>query len=162
VARARRPAARGLWTCPTCGAKLVTRNLSHSCVRRTVDDFFADKPSRGVALARAFIAEVEKLGPVTLHPVKTRIALMVDVRFAAIYRIGADAIRGHIWLRDRHASDRFETIEQLGKDFLYHFEVSERRPIDGELRKFIRLGYAMRRSRTPRRSAPARRRRPPG
>lgn len=151
-----------LWTCPACGAKFVTRNLSHSCVRRTVDDFLADKPPGGVALARAFIAEVEKLGPVTLHPVKTRIALMVDVRFAAINRIGADAIRGHIWLRERHASDRFTRIERLGDDFLYHFEISADRPIDAELRRFIRLGYAMRRSRTPRRSAPARRRRPPG
>jgi hypothetical protein len=157
-----RPRRTALWTCPACGARFVTRNLAHSCIRRTVDDFFADKPAGGVALARAFIAEVASLGPVTLHPVKTRIALMVDVRFAAINRIGADAIRGHIWLRERHASDRFEKIEQLGADFLYHFEVSARRPIDAELRKFIRLGYAMRRSRTPRRSAPARRRRPPG
>jgi hypothetical protein len=128
-----------LWTCPTCGAKLVTRNLSHSCVRRTVAEFFADKPAAGVRFAKAFIAAVR---PVTLHPVKTRIALMVDVRFAAINRIGPTSMRGHLWLREHHASDRFVRIEKLGvTDYLYHFEVSADAPIDAELRRFIRLGY---------------------
>lgn len=127
--------------CPECGAKLVTRNLSHSCVKRTVAEFFADKPRSGVALAKALIAEARKLGPLTLHPVKTRIALMHRVRFAAIYRIGEGVIRGHIWLRERRASSRFARIEQLGKDFLYHFVVSAEQPIDAELRRFLALAY---------------------
>jgi hypothetical protein len=132
-----------LWTCPACGAKLVTRNLSHSCVKQTVRGFYAGKPELGVALAKAFVAEVRKLGPVTLHPVKTRIALMVEVRFAAINRINRDSIRGHLWLKEKHATDRFERIEVLGADLLYHFEVSERRPIDDELRRFIAMSYAI-------------------
>ena len=129
-----------MWTCPACGAKLVTKNLSHSCVKRTVAEFFADKPRSGVALAKQLIAEVRKLGPLTLHPVKTRIALMVEVRFAAIYKVGEGAIRGHIWLTERRACRRFR-VEQLGKDFLYHFEVSAAQPIDAELRRFLALGY---------------------
>src|SRR5262249_54988912 len=133
----------GLWKCPRCGAKLVTKNLSHSCVKTTVRAFYADKPKTGVAFAKAFVSAVRACGRVTLHPVKTRIALMVDVRFAAINRINRDGIRGHLWLREQHASDRFERIEKLGqRDYLYHFEVSERRPIDDELRRFIALAYA--------------------
>jgi len=132
-----------MWTCPKCRAKLVTRNLSHSCVRTTVRAFFADKPKAGVGFAKQLIAAVREVGPITLHPVKTRIALMVDVRFAAINRVGKDAIRGHFWLREKHASDRFVKIEKLGKrDYLYHFEISDRRPIDDELRRFIALAYA--------------------
>ena len=132
-----------MWTCPRCLAKFVTRNLPHSCVVTTVEDFFAARAPGGVALARAFIAEVEKLGPLTLHPVKTRIALMVDVRFAAINRISATSIRGHFWLRARHASRRFERIEPLGsRDWLYHFIVDAQRPIDAELRRFMRMAYA--------------------
>lgn len=134
---------RTVWTCPRCDARFVSRNLSHSCVRTTVDEFFADKPAAGVAFARAFIRAVEKHGPVTLHPVKTRIALMVEVRFAAINRIGKDSMRGHLWLREAHSSDRFSRIEKLGaRDWLYHFEISEAQPIDRELRRFIALAYA--------------------
>jgi hypothetical protein len=132
-----------VWTCPRCKARFVARNLSHSCVRTTVEEFFAARPPGGVALARAFVAEVEKLGPVTLHPVKTRLALMIDVRFAAINRISKDSLRGHFWLREEHASDRFERIEKLGeRDWLYHFIIDAERPIDAELRRFIRLAYA--------------------
>lgn len=135
--------SRTSWKCPRCGAKLVSKNLSHSCVKTTVRAFYAGKPAAGVAFAKAFVAAVREVGPITLHPVKTRIALMVDVRFAAINRINRDGIRGHLWLREPHASERFERIEKLGqRDYLYHFEVSERRPIDDELRRFIALAYA--------------------
>ena len=131
------------WTCPRCKAKLVQKNLSHSCVKTTVREFFAGKPRAGVAFAKALIGEVRAIGPITLHPVKTRIALMVDVRFAAINRISATSLRGHLWLREQHASDRFVRIEKLGKrDFLYHFEISDERPIDDELRRFLALAYA--------------------
>jgi hypothetical protein len=142
-----------LWTCPACGAKLVARNGSHSCVRRSVEEFFADKPPVGVAFARAFIAAVEAVGPIKLHPVKTRIALMVDVRFAAINRIGATGIRGHFWLRESHASPRFARIEKLGAtDSLYHFGIDAEHPIDRALRAFIKRAYAngVRRPATPR------------
>jgi hypothetical protein len=132
-----------MWTCPRCNAKFVSRNASHSCVKQNLRSFFAGKPRRGVKHAKALIAAVRALGPVTLHPVKTRIAVMVEVRFAAINRISEDSIRGHIWLRERHASERFVTIEKLGaRDWLYHFVVSDEQPIDRELKKFLRLGYA--------------------
>lgn len=135
-----------VWTCPECRAKLVTRNLSHSCVRRTAREFFAGKPKAGVALAKAFIAEARKLGPVTLHPVKTRIALMVDVRFAAIYRINEAAIRGHLWLTERLDVEApwLVKIEPLGKrDVLYHFELSATKPIDDKLRALLQRSYAI-------------------
>jgi hypothetical protein len=132
-----------VWTCPDCDASFVTKSLSHSCVRRTPEDFFADKPAAGVRLARELILEIEKLGPVILHAVKTRVAFMVEVRFGAIYRVGAASIRGHLWLREEHASDRFEKIEKLGaRDWLYHFEISAAKPIDPELRRFLKLAYA--------------------
>jgi len=117
--------------------------MAHSCVKTTVRAFFAGKPRRGVALAKALIAEARMLGPVTLHPVKSRIALMVQVRFAAIYRISEDSIRGHLWLRERHVTDRFERIEQLGRNYLYHFVISDDRPIDDELRRFLAMSYAI-------------------
>jgi hypothetical protein len=132
-----------MWACPQCGAKFVSKNASHSCVKQTLAEFFADKPRGGVKHAKALIAAVRELGPVTLHPVKTRVALMVDVRFAAINRISEDSIRGHLWLREGRESARFAKIEKLGaKDWLYHFVVSDEQPIDRELKKFLRLAYA--------------------
>src|SRR5215467_11530657 len=89
-----------MWTCPECDARLVQKNLAHSCIRRTAADFLATKPARGVELYYYFLREYEKIGPVIQHAVKTRIALMVDVRFAAIYKIGKDNIEGTLWLKE--------------------------------------------------------------
>jgi hypothetical protein len=115
-----------MWACPRCGAKFVSKNASHSCVKQTLTEFFATSRHGGVKHAKALIAAVRAFGPVTLHPVKTRVALMVDVRFAAINRIGDDSIRGHVWLREGRESVRFVKIEKLGaRDWLYHFVISD-------------------------------------
>lgn len=131
-----------MWTCGECQARFTQRNQSHSCVQTTLEAFLAARPPGGVALCRELIREVEAIGPVTLHPVKSRIALLVEVRFAAINRISVDSIRGHVWLREERKSERFLKIEKLGaRDWLYHFEISAERPLDDELRAFLRLGY---------------------
>jgi len=113
-------------------------------VRRSVDDFLRDKPVAAVRLFERFVDEVRKLGPVTLHPVKTRVALMVDVRFAAINRFGDDFIDGHLWLKQRQASGKFRRVEGLaGKDFIHHFRMSSPAFLDTEFRRYLEMAYAI-------------------
>src|SRR3982751_3188518 len=99
-----------MWTCPKCNALLVQKNLSHSCGPYTVDDFLKGKSEHGKKLFWYFLREYEKIGPIILHPVKTRIALMVKVRFSAIGMIGEDYINGHLWLKSRINSRKFYKI----------------------------------------------------
>jgi hypothetical protein len=133
-----------MWKCPKCNAQLVHRNLSHSCGKYTVEGFLAGKPARGKELFLHLVKEFEKLGTVTLHPVKTRIALMVDVRFAAIYKIAADHIDGHLWLKQRFDHPRFRRIEHLGKDdFVHHFRISDESDLDTEFRRAMKMAYAI-------------------
>ena len=132
-----------MWTCPRCDARFVQKNSSHSCVRRTVEDFLADKPAAAVALFERLVAEVRRLGPVTLHPVKTRIALMVEVRFAAVNRFGPDFIDGHLWLKRRPDGSKFRKIDELGKDFVCHFRAGAASFFDEELRRWLRESYAI-------------------
>jgi hypothetical protein len=133
-----------VWNCPACGAAFVQRNLSHSCVRTSLAAFLRDKPPGGVRLFRALVAEARRLGPVILHPVKTRVALMVDVRFAAVYRFAADAIDGHLWLKQRADSGKFRKIEDLaGKDFIHHFRMHSPAFLDAEFRRYLTLAYAI-------------------
>jgi hypothetical protein len=56
-----------LWTCPRCGARLVSRNLSHSCGQFTLEALFADAAPRVLVLARAYVAMLHILGDVRLH-----------------------------------------------------------------------------------------------
>jgi hypothetical protein len=146
---------RDVWRCPACGAGFVQRNLAHSCVRTSLAAFLREKPRGGVRLFRRLVAEARKLGPVTLHPVKTRVALMVEVRFAAVYRFGEDAIDGHLWLKQRVDSGKFRKIEDLlGKDFIHHFRMEAPAFLDDEFRRYLAMAYAIGRREhlSPRRS----------
>ena len=148
-----------MWSCPACGARFVQRNLSHSCVRVSIDDFLAGKPPVAVALFHRFVAEVRTLGPVLLHPVKTRVALMVEVRFASINRFGRDDIDGHLWLKERVDSDKFRRVDELGRDFIHHFRMTDPTFLDREFRGYLAQAYAIgRREHLPaRKKKPARR-----
>lgn len=83
----------GLWHCPRCGAGFVSANLSHSCVRMTVDETLARTTPAARAAFAAFVALVERCGPVTVVPQKTRIVLMTRTRFAGVSAIRRDSVR---------------------------------------------------------------------
>jgi hypothetical protein len=75
-----------LWICPKCGARLVTRNLWHSCGRFTLDALFAKAEPDVVALARKYIDMLQALGDVQVIPQKTRLVCVASVRFAGLFR----------------------------------------------------------------------------
>jgi hypothetical protein len=82
VAEPEPAAERPLWTCPRCGHRFVTANIWHSCSRYTLDDAFASSTPEARAAFERFVELVERCGPVTVIPQKTRIVLMDRVRFA--------------------------------------------------------------------------------
>lgn len=131
-----------MWTCPKCGARFVQKNSSHSCGTFFVDDLLKGKPAPVVELFWLLIGEFEKLGPVTLHPVKTRVALMVQVRFASVNRITKDALHCHLWLKRKPDSKKFYRVDVLSRnDFVCHFKLADARFIDMEFRKFLKQAY---------------------
>jgi hypothetical protein len=131
-----------LWTCPRCGARFVTRNMSHGCGEYSVDGYFEGKPARFRRLYDALVALVGELGPSEKVPTKTRIAFMVRVRFAAVNRVRKDGLVCHIWLKRRIESPRFTKVELLGpSDWIHHFVLRSEAELDDELRGCIREAY---------------------
>ena len=56
--------ARPLWTCPKCGAKLLTKNLWHSCCRAALVEWKNRTGPRALALDdRSELAKVEGVAP---------------------------------------------------------------------------------------------------
>jgi hypothetical protein len=83
----------GLWHCPHCGHGFVSANIWHSCTRIDVDEALARTTPAAREAFAAFVALVERCGPVVVVAQKTRIVLMVEVRFAGVSRIRRDSIR---------------------------------------------------------------------
>jgi hypothetical protein len=77
-------ALRQLWRCPKCRARLVTRNLWHSCGRFTLKALFSGSVPGVLATARTYVALLESLGDVQVLPQKTRLVAVARVRFAEL------------------------------------------------------------------------------
>ena len=74
-----------VWICPRCGARLVSRNLWHSCGQFTLEELFARADPSVLQLARAYVAMLHSLGDVQVLPQKTRLVCVARVRFAGLH-----------------------------------------------------------------------------
>jgi hypothetical protein len=73
-----------LWICPHCGARLVSRNLWHSCGQFTLEDLFAGSAPGVLDVAREYVALLHSLGDVQVFAQKTRLVCVARVRFAGL------------------------------------------------------------------------------
>jgi hypothetical protein len=146
VNRAKRQAQRSStvrqWECPRCGAKLISRNLSHACGNHSVEKFLEGKSDVGRGLFGRFLDLIAQCGPYELAPAKTRVAFMAAVRFASVNRIGPDSIDVHFVLPRTIESPRLRKVEHLGKLHVHHVRLRDRRDFDRELADWLRQSYS--------------------
>ena len=69
-------ANRSLWTCPLCGQRFVTKNMSHSCGRVPLDTHFRGKDPVVRDLFDALVAETKSIGNV--HCVRACLTSLSD------------------------------------------------------------------------------------
>jgi hypothetical protein len=94
-------------------------------------------------LFHRFIAEYRKIGDLELHPVKTRVALLTQMRFCSVNKIVPDFIDIHFVLTQPYPDNTcFYRIENLGnRFFLHHARIYDVTDIDDELRMYMALAY---------------------
>jgi len=130
-----------LFECPRCGAKLVSRNLSHSCGDFSVERFLAGKGRRARELYRRFAALIDECGPHQLAPAKTRVAFMAQVRFASVNHVSDDRIDVHFVLPRALRSPRLRKVERVGNVYVHHLRLTKAADFDAELRGWLRRAY---------------------
>jgi len=130
-----------LWVCPKCGARLVTRNLWHSCGRFTLEELFSGSSPGVLAAARKYVALLESLGDVQVLPQKTRLVAVARVRFAGLYPrkdhfMAAFAL--HRWL----AHARIVKTVDYGPRWRGHYvRITSAADLDGELRAWLQESH---------------------
>jgi len=130
-----------LWKCPRCGAKLISKNLSHSCGAFSVEKFLEGKTEVGRDLFERFAAMIAQCGPYEVAPAKTRVAFMGKVRFASVNRVGHDHIDVHFVLPRHLDSPRLRRVEHLGRLHVHHLRIRDGREFDRELSNWLRCSY---------------------
>ena len=132
---------KALWVCPKCGARLITRNLWHSCGRFSLEDLFAKASPEVLALARRYVRLLHSLGDVQVLPQKTRLVCVARVRFAGLtprkhgFRAGFALRR---WLK----SPRIVATADYGPRWRGHFvDIRSAADLDGELRGWLQESH---------------------
>ena len=132
---------RPLWRCPKCGARLVTRNLWHSCGRFSLDDLFSASAPEVLAAARKYVTLLESLGDVQVLPQKTRLVAVARVRFAGLYPrkthfLAAFAL--HRWI----ANSRIVKTVEYGPRWRGHYvRITSAADLDDELRAWLQESH---------------------
>jgi len=130
-----------LWVCPRCGARLVSRNLWHSCGRFTLEDLFAKARPGVLDLARSYVDLLHSLGDVQVIPQKTRLVCVARVRFAGLSpRRGG--FRASFALRRWLQSPRIAKMADYGPNWRGHFvDIRSAGDLDDELRAWLEESY---------------------
>src|SRR5262249_34374015 len=130
-----------LWTCPRCGARLVTRNLWHSCGRFRIEDLFVHARPEVLDLARRYVDLLRSLGDVQVIPQKTRLVCVARVRFAGLYP-RKNGFRAGFALRRWLRGPRIVKTADYGPRWRGHFiDISSAGDLDDELAVWLRESH---------------------
>ena len=133
---------RPLWTCPECGAKLVTPKMWHACGPYSVNAFLEGKGARAREMFEGFAALLRQCGPVTAAPAKTRVAFMVRVRFAGVNSVSDRGMTISFALRRPLKHPRIFRIEKYNPRWYGHFlRILSPEELDDELLGWLRESY---------------------
>lgn len=95
-----------------------------------------------MALFHAFVSTYKKIGEFELHPVKTRVALLVKMRFAAVNKLTPTYLDGHLVLTAPHDDPAFYKIDNLNnRYFVHHFRINKKADLTMPLKKAMRAAY---------------------
>jgi hypothetical protein len=156
----RASAVDALWECPKCGARLITRNLWHSCGRATLADWEARMGPRARKLYDAFVRMIASCGPYHVGPARTRIAFLAQVRFASITRLTDEAMTCNFALPRPVRSPRVTKVVEVVPGWWAHtLQVTDPSQLDAEVEGWFRDSYRLMGMRERLRRSPLRTRR---
>lgn len=129
-----------MWACPECGRTFANRNQTHTCAPLgNLDDHFTGKDP---AVRAAFDRVLEIVGPVTVLPEKTRIALHVRMSFAAFVP-RRHWLDGHLVLARRADHLLIRRVEVFSpRNVLHAFRLTGPADVDDAFVLLLREAYA--------------------
>jgi hypothetical protein len=133
---------RPLWTCPKCGAKLVSKNLWHSCGYATLDDWYRRMSPRARQLYDRFEQIIAECGEYRVSPAKTRIAFLGRVRFAGITSLSRDGMTCTFAMPYPLRSRRFARVQEVVPGWWGHrLRVTDLGQLDEQVQGWLRRSY---------------------
>jgi len=111
-----------------------------------LNKFLANKSAETLKLFNHFIAEYQKLAPVTIHPAKTMIGIANSHRrIAWVTQLGKNFVHIVFPFKQEYPDNLcFQKIAQVPGDahqFNHHFRMLHPEDINDEVKKFMRMAF---------------------
>lgn len=131
-----------MWRCPSCGRPFANTNQTHSCgPLGEVNHHFTGSAPHVRATFDRMLEVITELGPVTVLPEKTRIALQVRMSFAAVTP-RRHWLAGHLVLARRVDSPRFHSVRTFSpRNVLHAFRLRAPAEVDAEFTGWLAEAY---------------------
>jgi len=111
-----------------------------------LEDFLRGKTPHARELFGHFVAQYQKIAPVTVHPAKTMIGIATPrKRICYITQIGKDFIHVSFPFEQPYADNLcFQKIAQVPgqQQYNHHFRMYAKEDLNDEVRKFMKLAYS--------------------
>ncbi len=135
---------RPLWTCHKCGAKLVSKNLWHSCGYATLADWHSRMSPRARQLYDRFEKMIAECGEYYVSPAKTRIAFLGRVRFASITSLSDKGMTCVFAMPYPLRSHRFTKVQEIVPGWWGHWmRVTDATQLNQQLQGWLRRSYRL-------------------
>jgi hypothetical protein len=131
-----------LWTCPRCGRTFANPRQSHTCAPLgEIDEHFVGSDPEVRATFDAILVAIRLLGPVTVLPEKSRIALQVRMSFAALMPCRR-WLDGHLVLARPVDSTRFRVVQTYSpRNVVHTFRLHGPDEVDAEFTGWLAEAY---------------------
>jgi hypothetical protein len=113
---------------------------------KQLQDFLTGKSEHTLMLFDHFISELQKIGPVTIHPAKTMIGIANShKRIVYITQLGKNFIHVVFPFKNRYDDNLcFQNIVAMPQMFsaiTHHLRIYHKEDVNDEVRKFMKIAY---------------------
>ncbi len=131
--------ASALWPCPRCGRTFANVNQTHTCAPLGALDAWFEGTDPNVR--RTFDTIIAELGPLTVLPEGTRIALHVRMSFAA-FQPRRHWLTGHLVLARTAEHPLIRRVQQLSpRNVVHEFRIDGPEQLDAAFVELLREAY---------------------
>jgi Domain of unknown function (DUF5655) len=130
-----------LWRCPDCGRLFANRSQSHACGRHELEPLFARSDPVVRETFDAVVRAARAVGPVTVVPEKTRVALQVRMSFAA-FTPRRRWLDGHVVLARTLHHPRFVRVQTISpRNHVHAFRLRTPADVDADVEAWLAEAY---------------------
>lgn len=131
-----------MWRCPKCGSEFAHAQQWHSCLKKSLEAHFNDRPEEFLLIFHQIISALEPLGQFVVRSVPSAIIFKRKVSFAAI-KLQKKAIVFE-WLTDRLIDDDpriVKTLHVSKQKWSHLIKLKELREFDITMKAYLQEAY---------------------